>query len=326
MFLSQNLNTPSINHEYALTDANIVLALKGSSFHWARYLLGKTHANRATRLYRFCRYIDDLADEATSISEAKQNLQLLSDDIAIGHSRNLITQDALLLMQECNIQPEIMQTLIEGVMSDLNSVAMQDMNELLRYCYRVAGTVGLMMCKVLDVDDEKAYPFAIDLGIAMQLTNICRDIADDAKLGRRYLPASSIGNIEPSDLVTPSIINQDKLQQCVKNLLAVADRYYKSGESGLSFIPPRARFGMMVAAKVYSEIGSVLAQHHYQYWLGRAIVSHKTKFSVTFASLLKFCINPNFWRPPQAHNARLHEALSGLPMSNVDNHHKQSSI
>ena len=305
------------DNEQALASADAVLALKGSSFHWARYLLGKSHANRATRLYRFCRYIDDLADEATSISVAKQALQSLSSDIATGHARNAITQDALLLIKECNIAPEIIQALIDGVMSDLEPVAMQNMHDLMQYCYRVAGTVGLMMCKVLDINDEKAYPFAIDLGIAMQLTNICRDIADDAKLGRRYLPASLVGNINAPDLVKPSADMQTNLKHGVKNLLAVADSYYKSGESGLPYIPTNARFGIAVAAKVYSEIGTVIAQQGYQYWLGRAIVSKKTKFRITISRLLNACVSPHFWRLPKAHNAQLHQALTGFPMSNT---------
>ncbi len=314
---SPKLRYSTCNNVHALTDADAVLALKGSSFHWARYLLGKTHAYRSTRLYRFCRYIDDLADEATSVSEAKQALQLLSHDIATGHARNLITQDALLLIKECNISPEIVHALIEGVMSDLEPVAMQNMHDLLRYCYRVAGTVGLMMCKVLDINDEKAYSFAIDLGIGMQLTNICRDISDDAKLGRRYLPATLIGNIDAKDLINPPINNQENLQLCVKNLLAIADTYYKSGESGLPFIPSSARLGMAVAANIYHEIGAVIAQQRYQFWLGRAVVSNQKKFCITFLRLINACIAPNFWRLPKAHNAKLHQALSGLPMTNT---------
>ena len=316
MILSKKLRYP-INNEQALEAADAVLALKGSSFHWARHLLGKTHANRATMLYGFCRYIDDLADEATSVSDAKQALQLLSNDIATGCVRNAMTQDALLLIKECNIAPEIIQALIDGVMSDLEPVAMQYMNDLLRYCYRVAGTVGLMMCKVLDIDDEKAYPFAIDLGIAMQLTNICRDIADDAKLGRRYLPASLVSNLKATDLVNPAADMQVNLQSAVKNLLAVADDYYKSGESGLPYIPTNARFGMAVAAKVYSEIGTVITQQGYQYWLGRAVVSKKTKCRITIFSLLNACFSPHFWRLPKAHHAQLHQALAGLPMANT---------
>ena len=305
------------DNEQALAEADAVLALKGSSFHWARYLLGKTHANRATRLYRFCRYIDDLADEATSVLDAKQALQLLKNDIATSHARNAITQDALLLIKECNIAPEIIQALIDGVMSDLEPVAMQNMNDLLRYCYRVAGTVGLMMCKVLDINDEKAYPFAIDLGIAMQLTNICRDIADDAKLGRRYLPASMVGNIKAFDLVNPSADMQANLQHGVKNLLSIADKYYNSGEGGLPYIPTNARFGMAVAAKVYGEIGTVITQQGYQYWLGRAVVSNKTKLRVTIFTLLNAIVSPQFWRLPNAHNAQLHQVLAGFPMTNT---------
>jgi len=315
-FSVKPLNNIPIDLSDAALDENAVLALKGSSFHWARYLLGTTHANRATRLYRFCRYIDDVADEAVSIATAKSGLLQLSHDIATGQSNNAITQDALQLMQECSIAPELMQALIDGVTLDLEPVAMCSMDELLRYCYHVAGTVGLMMCKVLEVTDKCAYPFAIDLGIAMQLTNISRDVADDAKLGRCYLPATMIGKFTTADLLNPQAEQKAILQQCLKDILMLADTYYASGKEGLPFIGLRPRCSIAVASSVYREIGKVLNKRQHQYWQGRAIVSKKTKCVVTLQTLFKTCLKRDFWRNTCIHNAQLHSALIGLPMVN----------
>jgi phytoene synthase len=215
-----------------MPDAEVVLATKGRTFYWARYLLGKVYGGRATRLYGFCRHLDDLVDEAHSNDEARQALDTHRRDLLSGHSNDPLVADTLMLMQQCAIDPTFALELISGVESDLEPVRMADVDELLRYCYKVAGTVGLMMTGVLDVKCQRALPHAIDLGIAMQLTNICRDVADDAKLDRRYLPASLLGDIEVDQLIAPDPSIQSELRHCLKTLLALADQYYQSGEAG----------------------------------------------------------------------------------------------
>jgi phytoene synthase len=183
--------------------AEATLARQGRSFHWARRLLGATHADRATRLYAFCRRLDDLVDEASSPEEARVALAAADRAIADGRSDDPVVSDGLALMRECGIEPDIVRELIAGMASDAETVRMVDEAELLRYCYRAAGTVGLMMCRVLDAPEPAAAAHAVDLGIAMQLTNLCRDVAADARMGRRYLPASLVGDIAPPDLIEP---------------------------------------------------------------------------------------------------------------------------
>lgn len=296
-----------------LESAQRTLAQKGRSFYWASHFLGTLHAERATRLYGFCRYIDDLADEATSIQTAKHELALVKDALSSGSSVDQVVADAIALMRECRIDPAIAIELIKGVESDLDSVRMNDDGELLRYCYRVAGTVGLMMCGVLDVKDAKAYAHAIDLGIAMQLTNICRDVQEDAENGRRYIPASLSGHIEPSKLVNPAKDLQPKLQQSVKTLLDLADVYYRSGERGLVYLPVAARMGIWVASRVYREIGRKLWQRDYAYWHGRVKVSGRRKALVTVSTLAVQPLKPSYWQPMSRHHKSLHHPLIGLP-------------
>jgi len=206
--------------------------------------------------------------------------------------------------------------LLEGLISDLATVRMQNSEELLRYAYRVAGTVGLMMCGALDVSQPAARPYAIDLGIAMQLTNICRDVTEDARAGRCYLPANLIGKIEPAQLISPDAALQLRIRETIQHLLAVADRFYVSGEAGLSFLPLRARFGILVAARVYRAIGTRLRRGNFSTWKGRAFVSKPSKIGITVGAVFTLPFNRTFWSP-RPHQATLHAALGGLPGVNA---------
>jgi len=296
----------------ALQNADLVLSRKGKSFHWARRWMAPAHAARATRLYGFCRYVDDLADENLAGQDPRAALTLIAQEIASGASQNPIVADAIALARECRIQPALILTFIDGITSDLDTVRIADEGALLRYCYQVAGTVGSMMCRVLGSDDPAALRHAVDLGIAMQLTNICRDVAADAAAGRRYLPASLVGDLSPQALVDPALALQPRLQASIDKLLDTADRYYRSGEAGLAHLPVGARCSILVAARVYRAIGTRLRQHGNAYWLGRTVVPPGTKSQVTLQALLSTPLLPRFWVPTRHHDAALHSALSAF--------------
>jgi len=297
----------------ALAQAKQTLAAKGKTFNWARRLLNPTHGNRAARLYAFCRYLDDLADEAASPTEAHTRLQAVDTALQSGGSTDPKVADALLLFRECGIDAAIPRELIKGLLDDLSAVRIRDEAELLRYCYRVAGTVGLMMCDVLDVKNPSASAFAIDLGIAMQLTNICRDVYEDAQLGRRYLPASLVGDLDAAALLTASPSTQASTQKAVRHLLQLADRYYASGEQGLPYLPLRARHGIRVAGRLYRAIGGQIQAQDCNVWAGRARVGLSQKIALTLSSVIFGGFSPSFLRVSSSHNASLHRALRGLP-------------
>ncbi|MFZ0434556.1 MAG: phytoene/squalene synthase family protein [Chthoniobacterales bacterium] len=301
----------------ALDLADAVLEEKGRSFHWARHLLGKKHAARATRLYAFCRHLDDLADEAGSKERARASLDAARRDIATGTSRDPVIRDGLTLMRECGIDDALVLELISGALSDLDEVRMRDEAALLRYCYQVAGTVGLMMCRVLDVDDTRAFPHAVDLGIAMQLTNICRDVAADAAMGRRYLPATLIGDLQAVDLVDPAIDRRDTIRDGILSLLTLADDYYRSGEAGLSYLPLQARAGILVASRVYHGIGEELRSRGGDCWSRRAEVSSLRKALLSTVALAGTAHDKSFWITGSAHKRDLHSCLTGLPGINL---------
>lgn len=293
--------------------ANATLAQRGRSFHWARYWMGATHAANATRLYAFCRHLDDLADEAPSPALGRRALDDIYAAISERRPAGPLVTDALSLMHDCGIEPEVMLELIRGVRSDLEPVRIADEAELLRYCYRVAGTVGLMMCRVLGTGDALAYRHAIDLGIAMQLTNICRDVKEDAAMGRRYLPASLLGDVAPAALMIPEPPLQEHLRATLATLLALADRYYRSGEQGLIYLPGNARRAVLIAARLYREIGQQLARREHACWEGRVVVSRSAKLRVTGGALWHLATGRRRDARATGHEALLHSALLGLP-------------
>ena len=162
------------------------LAANGRSFHWARRFLGERMGHDAARLYAFCRVLDDMADG--DITGGPERLLVIREDLLASRPG----QDPALagfydFMQEKAFPPDVIVALIDGLLDDQKEeVALTSEADLLRYAYRVAGTVGLLMCHVLDCRDEQARAHAIDLGIAMQLTNIARDVLEDAEMDRRY--------------------------------------------------------------------------------------------------------------------------------------------
>lgn len=311
--IALHLVTPTSNSAYA--SANAALTRHGRSFYWARHLLGETHAMRATLLYGFCRHIDDLADEDTTPAP-HEALADIAAAITRGYSSDTLTSSVIALMHECRIDPAIPLQLIRGVEGDLGSVSIADEAELLRYCYSVAGTVGLMMSAALDTSDARALPHAIDLGVAMQLTNICRDISEDARAGRRYLPASLVGPLAPKSLVIPDRLLQPELQAAVTSLLDLADRYYASGEAGLAYLPVRARAGILVAARIYREIGTELRRRDCDYWSERVRITMARKVAITAGALARVSLLPRFG-PTRPHDATLHGLLENLPHAHI---------
>ena len=217
------------------------LATFAKSFNWAGFFLPKDTYEECSKLYAFCRILDDVADSGQDLEIKKKKFNEIKDIIKLYEIRftdnqdMLVVNDMIVLSKNKNIKKIILNDLIEGIESDLKKeVNFITIKELLVYSYRVAGTVGLMMAKILDVKDSRALLGAIDLGIAMQLTNIARDVIEDQKIGRKYIEGD------------------------FKNILAtlqLADTFYESSFSSIKKIPFRYRFTILVARRVYRQIG-----------------------------------------------------------------------
>jgi phytoene synthase len=172
----QLLHEKYLEHINALDTETYGMAKHSATFSWAsRCLNNKTQQDHLSRLYTFCRYLDDLADDYP-MEESQYFLSCVTEDWQNSLPDNPILHSTKQLCHELAIDEEIPQHLIESLYQDCGPQALQTEGDLIRYCYGVASTVGLMCCGVFAVQDQRALPFAIDLGIAMQLTNIARDV------------------------------------------------------------------------------------------------------------------------------------------------------
>jgi phytoene synthase len=258
-------------------DAATTMKRNGKSFWFASLFLPGQVAADAARLYAFCRAMDDLADVATT-EESRQVLAQVRRDLQCGATSRPDVQDFLSLAKHYDLPREAADFLIATFIQDATTeLHIEDESELVRYCYGVAGTVGLMMSPILGADRLRAGEAAMHLGIAMQMTNIARDVLEDARNHRRYLPGSWIGQLTAPQIVAASVLDsadsKAAVQAAIARLLDLADHYYASAALGFPFIPSRARRGIEIAAAVYREIGTALRRNRYAWWKGRVRVS-----------------------------------------------------
>ena len=288
-----------------------VLARHGKSFYWASFFLGSQLADRAARLYEFCRFVDDLADgDLPHRQESLEDIRACLEDpnsendgLTIPELSNFIE-----LAQQNNIPLSAARELLDGMLLDQQPTQLTTERELLRYCHAVAGTVGLMMCRVLECAEPRAEAFAIDLGIAMQLTNISRDVLEDAKMRRRYLPSDWFESVVSVDDIANA--ESDCLQpvtQVIDRLLQLSETYYASALMGIRLLPFRSRLSIAIALRVYRQIGWVLRRQDLAWWEGRVMVGKTEKARLSLRSLTELL-------PVHvpAHTSALHQHLEGL--------------
>ena len=227
------------------------LAIFAKSFNWAGFFLPKKIYDDCATLYAFCRVLDDIADEKNDLdtkiekfnkvkSFFKNSFDLHNNDRHSSYENETIILDIITLAENNKIKRIIIEDLIDGVASDLKKrVHIRLVKDLLIYSYKVAGTVGLMMSRILNVNDRRALKGAIDLGIAMQLTNIARDVVEDKKMNREY--------------IKPDFEN-------IQATLKLAEMFYESSFSSIQKIPFRYKFSIIVARRIYRQIGRKILQ------------------------------------------------------------------
>jgi len=280
----------------------------GKSFFFASLFLSERQRHLAARLYSFCRWLDDIADDTPDKDVARARLFEIKQALWEGRADCPQLDDFLELQSELGIPVHYPMHLVDGLLSDLEQVALKDNEALIRYAYRVAGVVGLMMCPVLGAD-EKGKPHAIDLGIAMQLTNIARDVLEDAHMGRRYLPGT-LCHYSAQQIAKAPLYVREHVKEAIYRILELAETYYISGQKGLVYLPARSRTAIAVAANVYREIGVKLKQNQCQYWLGRTHISLPQKSVVACKTLFSIPASAN----QSGHNQVLHQPIKGLVM------------
>lgn len=248
-----------------------LISKHAKSFSWAGFFLSKDTFKKCSALYDFCRTIDDIADKDDHLDvKINKFLKFKSEFKNKNFSNNIIKNIHILLEKEA-ISHQIVSDLFDGVESDLKSeVSLNNKKDLLIYCYQVAGTVGLMMAKILKVKNQQSLKCAVDLGIAMQLTNIARDVVEDKKRNRTYIKADF---------------------NSISETIFLADIFYQSSFQAIKNIPIISRFSILVARRIYKRIGyEILTKKNLENYnnAGKIYVSVLFKIIETFLSVFDF--------------------------------------
>ncbi len=266
------------------TGAEAVLARAGRTFHLASRFLPARMRVDAAELYAFCRRMDDLADDSAEGGggELARVIEALERD-PLGEEAEAVGWPVDLEARFSGIS-KVAVTLTRALAADTGPRRIATESELLEYAFGVAGTVGLMMCRVLDAPPAGA-PAASHLGIAMQLTNIARDVREDRGRDRIYLPAEWVA----PQSVDAALDGGDpqSLIAATRRLLSLADRYYVSAHAGMRYLPLQARAAILAAASCYREIGVVVGRDIPASWQRRAVVVGRRKAALVARALAK---------------------------------------
>ena len=250
---------------------NNLLKKHAKSFYWASFFLSKSTIEKSISLYNFCRTLDDIADNQSNLKEKKDNFLKFKKEFLSKNSKNPIINEMWSIIKNENISEKIVLDLFDGIETDLNEeVTIKSKKDLLIYAYRVAGTVGLMMSKILKVKNKEAMRGALDLGIAMQLTNIARDVIEDKNNKRQYINFTF---------------------QSIKKTIEESQVFYHKSFNSISKIPLRSRFSVIVARRVYRKIGDhILKKKNIEDYTkaGKIYVPMIGKINETFFSIFDF--------------------------------------
>ena len=288
------------------------------SFHAASRLLPTKVRDPALVLYAFCRLADDEVDEGNHKGHAVLTLQERLDWAYAGTPRNTPEDRAFAaIIEEFEMPRALPEALLEGLAWDAVGRQYASLSQLRDYAARVASAVGAMMCVLMRVRDPHALARACDLGVAMQLTNIARDVGEDALAGRLFLPQDWLAeaHIDPASFLRDPLPNPE-IRQMVARLLAEADRLYLRSESGIGALPRQARMGIWAARLIYAGIGTQVRRQGCDSISMRAHTSKAQKLGwMAKAGLWAAgdCIMPRsavIYAPPLAETAFLVDAAS----------------
>jgi 15-cis-phytoene synthase len=248
-----------------------LLKKHAKSFYWASFFLSNDIFNKCSSLYNFCRTLDDIVDDDNKLEVRKKNFLKFKKDFENKDPNNQIINDMWSIIKNENISKKIVIDLFNGIETDLDEkVEITSKKDLLVYSYRVAGTVGLMMSKILKVNNKESLRGAIDLGIAMQLTNIARDVCEDKKRNRKYIQ---------SDFSS------------IKETIYESEIFYQKSFKAISSISIKSRFSVIVARRIYKKIGDyILMQKNIENYnkAGKIYVPLFEKVFQTFLSIFDF--------------------------------------
>ncbi|WP_025672991.1 phytoene/squalene synthase family protein [Salinivibrio socompensis] len=319
----------------ATVTSRATLRQHGKSFYWAGLFLPRHQLAASARLYHICRQIDDIADTAENEAQRQRAQKVLSclqerlnaylqhgippnktnatssKDGALTDAEQPLVEaleaDIIALFAMDSRSLHAMRDLVATMVIDISPVQLEDEQSLVTYAYGAAGTVGVMMGQLINTrDPDHSLAFAIDLGVAMQMTNIARDVLEDAQNNRVYLPQAWLKQPVTADAIAhgePQARHQ--AWQAIEILIERAEAYYESGWQGLAYLPPRTRLAIGIALRVYRKIGRrIQSLSEEDYWAQRVVVPKSSKLMQSLLALPAL-----FNTSPAWHDTALHQPL-----------------
>ena len=286
-----------------------LLKKNSKSFYFASIFLSKEAFDSCTVLYSFCRQIDDIADQ--KYHDKKNQLKnILKSLLDIKKPSSELDDNIKFLINSKIIDKKCLIELVQGVLSDTKKkIHLSNEIALINYSYLVAGTVGIMMAQLLSGTLTYSYRYAVDLGIAMQLTNIMRDVIEDAKIGRVYFPKSWI-NVAPKTILNRTVETEDLLKKASKKIFDLAEIYYSSAFKGIAFLPFKSRFAILLALNIYRKIGEKIIKNNYSNLIKRETVYNYEKVFCLIKVSIIFIFNINVHIKKYEHKKLLHSKIN----------------
>jgi phytoene synthase len=273
--------------ERSFAHCRAVARKRARNFYYSFVLLPEDKKNAMCAMYAFMRYCDDLSDEPGATRSAIDHWRDALTDALAGRPDGNPTWPAFLdSVARYSIPHDYFYEMIEGVASDLEPRVIADFNELYRYCYRVASVVGLTTIHILGFTSPEALPLAEKCGIAFQLTNILRDVREDAGLGRVYLPAEDLDRFAVSVDDLTHARRTEQFGRLMEFEAERARRYYRESAPLLDLVQPKSRPSLWALIAIYSRLLDHLAESHYDVLMRRISLSSVEKTWIVLRAAL----------------------------------------
>lgn len=277
---------PADENRAAFEHARRITAYYSKSFYFSARMLPSKQRWATYALYGFCRYCDNLIDvpRRRTKSDLLREIQFVAEELQIaydtGESEHPVIRAFILVAKSYGIPMAYPLDLLKGVAMDIQQTRYKTFDDLSLFCYRAAAVVGLMMTHVLGYKDDRAFDYAKQLGIAMQLTNILRDVKEDKEMGRIYLPQTELVQFGVSERHIFDEIMTPQLRALMKFQVERAERYYAEAIPGISLLNTDSQYAIYSAAKIYRGILRKIEARGYNPFLGRVFVPSIEKMGI----------------------------------------------
>jgi phytoene synthase len=286
-----------IRHKPAFHYARTVIDAYSKSFAISSRLLPQKTRWAVYSMYGLCRYADNLIDKPRSrtIDEIVEEIEALKKEIIIayrtGESEHPVVTSFIEVASHFRIPLEYPLDFLKGIMMDAEKRRYKTFDELYVFCYRVAGIVGLMMAHVLGFRSKAALPYAEKLGVAMQLTNILRDVEEDWLMGRIYLPQDEMEDSGVTELMLQKRNMNSAMKTLISHQVNRAHQLYEDAHPGIAMLIPQSQFAIYCASRIYRGILYKIESNEYNPFTGRLYLTTQEKIGIILREKMRHLNN-----------------------------------